>query len=174
KVPVEFFVMSRCPDAALMEQVFAEVVPQVHTIMDVKLNYFAKLDSNSTLGAKCAHGEAECHGNIHELCALKHTKELPLFWRFLVCLNKKLDMVGDMDFTLECASAAGLDTAALLQCVGGQEGKELFRQSVENTVYSGVKRSATVFVAGQKRCVEDSGWRECPGGHRPEDFVRDI
>ncbi|PIA17702.1 hypothetical protein COEREDRAFT_40358 [Coemansia reversa NRRL 1564] len=175
KVLVELFVMSRCPDAVKVETVFSEVIPAVYSIMDVQLNFIAKLDPNSTLGAQCAHGMAECRGNIDELCALKHRGDLPTFWRFLGCLNSHFKDIGkDSDLTLQCASDAGLDTAAFLNCATQQEGRDLLKQSIENTEFAGVGRSATVYINGKRRCVEDGGWRECPGGHSPSDFIRDI
>ncbi|KAJ2658837.1 hypothetical protein IWW48_003824 [Coemansia sp. RSA 1200] len=175
KVQVEFFVMSRCPDAVKMEQTFSRVVDAVHSIMEVQLSFIAKLDPNATTGAVCKHGEHECLGNIDELCALRHRLDLPSFWRFLGCVNNRVEDIGrGKDLALRCASAAGLDTAAFLACTNQGEGRSLFRQSVENAVFAGVETSATVFIAGKKRCVEDNGWRECPGGYRPEDFIRDI
>ncbi|KAJ2513490.1 hypothetical protein H4217_006312 [Coemansia sp. RSA 1939] len=175
KVQVEFFVMSRCPDAVKMEQTFSRVVDAVHSIMEVQLSFIARLDPNATTGAVCKHGEYECLGNIDELCALRHRLDLPSFWRFLGCVNSRVEDIGrGRDLALRCASAAGLDTAAFLACTNQGEGRALFRQSVENAVFAGVETSATVFVAGKKRCVEDGGWRECPGGYRPEDFIRDI
>ncbi|KAJ2860967.1 hypothetical protein GGI22_002573, partial [Coemansia erecta] len=77
KVRVEFFVMSRCPDAVKMEQAFSQVVDSVHSIMDVQLSFIAKPDANATLGAVCKHGEYECRGNIDELCGLQHKLDLP-------------------------------------------------------------------------------------------------
>ncbi|KAJ1667466.1 hypothetical protein EV178_001460 [Coemansia sp. RSA 1646] len=175
KVRVEFFVMSRCPDAVKMEQVFSQVVDSVHSIMDVQLSFIASLDPNATTGAVCKHGEHECRGNIDELCALHHRPNLPSFWRFLGCLNNRVEDIGkDKDLALRCASAAGLDAAAFLACTSQDEGRALFKLSVENALVAGVNTSATVFIDGKKRCVEDAGWRECPGGHQPEDFIRDI
>ncbi|KAJ2548011.1 hypothetical protein EV175_004997 [Coemansia sp. RSA 1933] len=175
KVRVELFVMSRCPDAALMEKTFSSVVDAVHPIMDVQLSFIATLDPNATTGAVCKHGENECRGNIDELCALKHRRDLLSFWRFLNCLNAKPGDIGKgTELALRCASAAGLDAAAFLACTSQTEGRTLFKQSVENALFAGVSTSATVYIAGKKRCVEDSGWRECDGGHDPRDFIRDI
>ncbi|KAJ2473294.1 hypothetical protein GGI02_000964 [Coemansia sp. RSA 2322] len=175
KVLVELFVMSRCPDAVKVEDVFSNVVPSVHSIMDVQLNFIAALNPNATYGAQCEHGDAECRGNIDELCALKHRPDLPSFWRFLSCLNSHFDDIGrDSDLSLKCANSAGLDTAAFLACCSQSEGRSLLKQSVENALFAGVARSATVFINGKLRCVEDGGWRDCPGGHTPSDFIRDI
>ncbi|KAJ2717027.1 hypothetical protein H4R19_000282 [Coemansia spiralis] len=176
KVLVELFVMSRCPDAVKMEAALGDVVPAVHSIIDLELKFIGTLDPNTTLGARCKHGDDECQGNIDELCALAHGGgNLPAFWRFLSCLNSDVGRIGaDSGFTLECASSAGLDTAAFATCVTTKEGRGLLRQSIENSQFAGITTSATLFIAGEKRCVEDSGWRECPGGHKPDDFIRDI
>ncbi|KAJ1728615.1 hypothetical protein LPJ61_003940 [Coemansia biformis] len=176
KVLVELFVMSRCPDAVKMETVLGSVIPEVHSIVDLELKFIGTLDPNRTLGARCLHGDKECQGNIDELCALAHSGgDLPAFWRFLTCLNGHFKSIGeDADLSLGCASSAGLDTAAFATCTTSKEGRALLQQSVENSQFAGVNTSATLFVAGNRRCVEDGGWRECPGGHEPDDFIRDI
>ncbi|KAJ2744037.1 hypothetical protein GGI20_003283, partial [Coemansia sp. BCRC 34301] len=175
KVLVELFVMSRCPDAIKVEEVFSSVVPSVHSIMDIQLNFIAALNPNATFGAECKHGDAECRGNIDELCALRHRPDLPSFWRFLMCLNSHYEDIGrDDDLSLKCASSSGLDTAAFLACSLQNEGRSLFKQSAENAQFARVSTSATVFINGKPRCVEDGEWYDCPGGHSPDDFIRDI
>ncbi|KAJ2062549.1 hypothetical protein GGI17_002335 [Coemansia sp. S146] len=175
KVLVELFVMSRCPDAVKVEEVFSSVVTSVHSIMDIQLNFIAALNPNATFGADCKHGDAECRGNIDELCALRHRPDLPSFWRFLLCLNSHFEDIGrDGDLSLKCASGAGLDTAAFLACSLQNEGRSLFKQSAENAQFARVSTSATVFINGKPRCVEDGDWYDCPGGHTPGDFIRDI
>ncbi|KAJ1894932.1 hypothetical protein LPJ66_004892 [Kickxella alabastrina] len=175
KVLVELFVMSRCPDAVKVEDVFSQVIPAVYPIIDVQLNFIAALDPNATYGAQCKHGDEECLGNIEELCALHHRPDLMSFWRFLMCLNSRFEGIGkDSDLALKCASSAGLDTAAFLACTVQSEGRALFKQSVENSLFARVNTSATVYINGKLRCVEDNGWRDCQGGHRPGDFIRDI
>ncbi|KAJ2828803.1 hypothetical protein FBU31_002832 [Coemansia sp. 'formosensis'] len=174
KVLVELFVMSRCPDAVKVEEVFSSVVTSVHSIMDVQLNFIAALNPNATFGADCKHGDNECRGNIDELCALRHRPDLPSFWRFLLCLNSHFEDIGSGDLSLKCASGAGLDTAAFLACSTQNEGRSLFKQSAENAQFARVFTSATVFINGKPRCVEDGEWYDCPGGHAPGDFIRDI
>ncbi|KAI9480143.1 hypothetical protein BX667DRAFT_522734 [Coemansia mojavensis] len=159
KVLVELFVMSRCPDAIKVERVFDGVVPQVYSIMDLQLNFIGQLDPHSTYGVKCKHGNDECRGNIDQLCALAHNKDLAMFWQFLSCLNKNPRMIGRGEEALKCASLAGLDSA-FYTCVSSGEGRQLLEQSVENSQFIGVNTSATVFINGKPRCVEDAGWRE--------------
>ncbi|KAJ2156111.1 hypothetical protein GGF46_005405 [Coemansia sp. RSA 552] len=176
KVHVELFVMSRCPDAIQMEATLASVVPQVHSIMDLQMNFIGTLNPNKTLGVQCKHGNKECRGNIDELCALRRGGgDLPSFWTFLTCLNNHAEDIGrDPDLSLQCASKAGLDTAAFLSCVTQQEGRDLLKASVETALFSGVTTSATLHIDGKPRCVYDSGWKDCPGGHTASDFIRSI
>ncbi|KAJ2359333.1 hypothetical protein GGF43_000179 [Coemansia sp. RSA 2618] len=175
KVQVELFVMSRCPDAIKVETVFNGVVRELYPIIDMQLNFIGKPNPNATYGVDCKHGDKECRGNIDELCALAHGGDLPLFWQFLNCLNSHSRDIGvDPDLSLKCASSAGLDTEAFFNCATQAEGHELLKQSVENAQFAGVNTSATVFIDGHLRCVEDGGWRECPGGHSTSDFIRDI
>ncbi|KAJ1847804.1 hypothetical protein LPJ70_001349 [Coemansia sp. RSA 2708] len=176
KVQVELFVMSQCPDAVKVEGVFGNVVREVYSIMDVQLNFIGRPNPNATYGVDCKHGDSECRGNIDELCALAHGGgDLPAFWRFLSCLNARFRDIGrDSDLSLKCASSAGLDTSAFFNCATTLEGRQLLKQSAENAQFAAVNTSATVFIDGQSRCVEDAGWRDCPGGHAATDFIRDI
>ncbi|KAJ2780163.1 hypothetical protein H4R18_003611 [Coemansia javaensis] len=176
RVLVELFVMSRCPDAVKVEAVFADVVPAVHAIMDVELKFIGAPDPNATTGVRCKHGDAECQGNIDELCALAHSRgDLPGFWRFLGCLNGRAADIGrDSGLALQCASAAGLDTAAFVACTTSKEGRARLLQSAVDSQRAGIATSATVRIDGHTRCVEDGGWRDCPGGHGASDFIRDI
>ncbi|KAJ2450187.1 hypothetical protein EV183_004441, partial [Coemansia sp. RSA 2336] len=169
----QLFVMSRCPDAIKVERVFDGVVPQVYSIMDLQMNFIGQLDPHSSYGVKCKHGDDECRGNIDQLCALAHNKDLAMFWQFLSCLNKNPWTIGRGEAALKCASLAGLDSS-FYTCVSSGEGRQLLEQSVENSQFIGVNTSATVFIDGKPRCVEDAGWRDCPGGHNPSDFIRDI
>ena len=51
----------------------------------------------------------------------------------------------------------------------------MLRRSVEHSADVGVRTSCTVRVEGRVRCVRDGGeWRDCEGGSRVEDLVRDL
>ena len=41
-VEVDFFVMSRCPDAQVCEEAFAETINEVGSIVDLRVNYIGK------------------------------------------------------------------------------------------------------------------------------------
>ncbi|CAG8692234.1 1646_t:CDS:2, partial [Cetraspora pellucida] len=60
KVPVQLFVMSRCPDAVACESVFGEVLKQTNDITIITTNYVAKLNDSATYGATCKHEDIEC------------------------------------------------------------------------------------------------------------------
>ncbi|CAG8754226.1 890_t:CDS:2, partial [Acaulospora morrowiae] len=60
KIPVELFVMSRCPDAVMCESVLSDVLKQVNEISNFTTNYIATLDDSAPYGAYCKHANIEC------------------------------------------------------------------------------------------------------------------
>lgn len=68
--------MSKCPDAHVCEATFDRVVEQVSMLIDLDLLYIANVTTSSSTSTstevECMHGESECTGNIHQLCARKH------------------------------------------------------------------------------------------------------
>ncbi|KAJ1920438.1 hypothetical protein H4219_001275 [Mycoemilia scoparia] len=175
-VDVDLFVMSRCPDAQLVEREFNTIVDDVGPILNIKQHFIGTVNATAEYGVECKHGDSECKGNIEQLCAHSlHKNELNVWWRFVSCLNTSPALIGKSEqLTLLCASQAGVDEDKLLQCRDSEEGRELLKKSATEAQEQGIKTSATVFINGKLRCVEDSGWRECQGGHLIEDFERDI
>ncbi|KAJ1680030.1 hypothetical protein EV182_000821 [Spiromyces aspiralis] len=176
RVPVDLYVMSKCPDALLVEDMFNTIVYDLAPIMDLKLHYIAQPSDNATYGVICKHGDSECRGNIDELCAYTHHRhDLKKWWGFVACLNRHQKLIGlDDHMTMACATSADLDIGAFHHCRNGPEGRELLKNSARETAREGVKISATLYLNHWLRCVEDSGWKYCPGGHTIEDFERDI
>lgn len=93
-----------CPDALLCENTFDSVLKKVADKVDLKLVYIAQLvpfpvflmpclwsetrlnSSDEDFGATCMHGPEECAGNVHQLCAQKHSP-LANWWEFVNCNN---------------------------------------------------------------------------------------
>ncbi|KAG9126032.1 hypothetical protein FRC07_005150 [Ceratobasidium sp. 392] len=177
-VPVTLGVMSRCPDAITCETVFDKVLERVGDKVDISLSFIGTINASEPLyGVTCMHGELECAGNVHELCAIAHTSSHQEWWPFLRCLNYQgRDQIGHEDVSRKCARIVGLDweQSGIGACVEGDEGKRLLRESVEYSKREGIRTSCTMIINGRVRCIRDSTWKECDGGHTPADFVRRI
>jgi len=176
-VPVILGVMSRCPDALLCESVFDDVLKEVGSKMSLEMTYIAKENkSDSEFGATCKHGRLECAGNVQQLCAAKHT-ERSHWWGFIDCMDYgSKDKIGEDDTAQRCAKASGIDweDSGLKECVEGDEGIELFHQSIARTNELGITKSCTIIINGQVRCIRDGTWYDCEEGHAAGDFVRII
>ncbi|QRV87776.1 gamma interferon inducible lysosomal thiol reductase GILT protein [Ceratobasidium sp. AG-Ba] len=178
KVPVTLGVMSRCPDAIACETVFDKVLERVGNRVDMSLAFIGTINASEPLyGVTCMHGEFECAGNVHELCAIAHTSSQEQWWPFLRCLNYQgRSHIGDENMAKKCARIVGLDwdQSGIGACVGGDEGKRLLHESVEYSKHEHIRTSCTMIINGRVRCIRDGTWKECDGGHEPADFVRRI
>ena len=55
------------------------------------------------------------------------------------------------------------------------QGASLAVASAKDVVAHGVKKSCTVFIGGQKKCVRDGGrWYDCAGGSDTQAFIKQI
>ncbi|KAG9091876.1 hypothetical protein FS749_016167 [Ceratobasidium sp. UAMH 11750] len=178
KVPVMLGVMSRCPDAITCETVFDKVLERVGDKVDMSLAFIGTVNASEPLyGVTCMHGEFECAGNVHELCAVAHTSSHKEWWPFLRCLNYQgRDQIGHLDVSRKCARIVGLDwdQSGIAACVEGDEGKSLLRESLKYSKRNNIRTSCTMIINGRVRCIRDSTWKECDGGHAPADFIHRI
>lgn len=183
KVPVLLGVMSACPDALMCESVFDHVLQRVGDKVDLSLTFIGKPNaSEPDFGVTCMHGAVECAGNVQELCAIKYT-ERSTWWRFIQCQNfEGRYEVGKPETALKCAKAVGIDweNGDVGQCAGtdgsgkGAEGIQLLHESIKNTTMLGIEKSCTILISGKQVCIRDGTWKQCEGGHAPEDFIRQI
>jgi len=136
-------------------------------------------------GIACMHGPGECLGNMVHLCGAKlypysHAaeKQNTTFISFSECLIHDYQKLPSQSFIEGCAKKGKVDFQQINECVsdqGFEGGVELLRSSVERSEYLGIRTSCTVRLAGQRRCVRDGGrWKDCEGGSRVEDLVRDV
>ncbi|KZS91225.1 hypothetical protein SISNIDRAFT_517164 [Sistotremastrum niveocremeum HHB9708] len=178
KVPIVLGVMSKCPDAFLCESIFDQVLKRVGPKVDLELTFVAKLNSSAEGGITCLHGPSECSGNIHELCAVKHTSR-DKWWPFVQCLNYEgYQKIGSVDTAKRCAKASGIDwdESGVGECIEGseEEGRELLVKSIARTQSLNITKSCSIFIGGELRCVRDGKWVDCEEGHTANDFVRII
>ncbi|KIJ46514.1 hypothetical protein M422DRAFT_29329 [Sphaerobolus stellatus SS14] len=199
RVPITLGVMSRCPDALLCESVLNNVFEKTWDIIDVNLTFIAKIDpSEPAFGVTCLHGEGECRGNIHELCAMTLAHTQPDWWEFVQCLNfEGTEHVGEVDLSRKCAEVTGILWADAVEEVEGEgelewwvnvktrvgmrtciedrnQGLELLKRSAKETAGLGVTTSCSILITGKIRCIHDSDWKQCETGHEEEDFLKFI
>ncbi|KAF8631956.1 hypothetical protein AX15_002117 [Amanita polypyramis BW_CC] len=182
KVPVELGVMSRCPDAALCENLFDRVLQKVSDKMELSLRYVAKLDPSETeFGVRCMHGPDECAGNVQQLCVAKYSPSV--WWEYIRCQNfEGREKIGKPALALKCAAAVSIDwaTSDVGRCAGrdgsgrGAEGIKLLQENVVLTKQADITKSCTVVINSQKVCIHDSIWKECENGHTDRDFAEQI
>lgn len=193
-VPVTLAVMSRCPDAHFCEAVFDHVLPLVPADhIDLGFIYIGSPDPSATYGVRCMHGDAECRGNIHQLCAAQALRNTPHANRrmldFVLCSNSDKDTIGEDAAAAQCWAQTqrqdyGTHTPVpawrdVQSCIDEPaQGQALLLQSVTETTRRSVRSSCTVLLDHiSPSCVRDGGvWRDCPPGvgTEPEDFARQI
>ncbi|KAI0796787.1 hypothetical protein C8Q75DRAFT_862589 [Abortiporus biennis] len=182
KVPVTLGVMSRCPDAIYCESVFDEVLKETNDKIDLSLTFIGRINaSEPDYGVTCMHGPWECAGNVQELCAVKY-ESTETWWNFVQCQNAEgRYQVGLPEVAKRCADVAGIDWNGITGACAGQdhpesagEGIELLKKSVLKTTELGVTKSCTILINNKAVCVHDETWKDCEGGHAPEDFIRQI
>lgn len=129
-------------------------------------------------GVQCKHGQTECLGNILELCAAAEYPDPKIYLGFTMCLERNYSQIPKKEFIEDCALEHGIEFDRLNHCMSkddGAYGMGLLRDSVTRSADLGVQTSCTVRLDNKTRCVRDDGaWRDCPGGHEPEDLMRDI
>ncbi|BGP45725.1 hypothetical protein JCM10450v2_001555 [Rhodotorula kratochvilovae] len=211
-VHVALGVMSRCPDATLCEAVWDRVLEErlpasapfggghVGALVEIELVFIARENASAPYGATCLHGEAECRGNVQQLCAARHwgrSKEEVAsqagmegevgvtvkgergweeWWNFVQCMNYgDRSRIGSEAAAKQCASVVGREwNDALASCVEGKEGRELLRKSIRRAEKLEVRKSCTVLIEEEPVCIHDGTWKSCPGGHEVRDFAREV
>ncbi|KAI8140087.1 hypothetical protein BJV82DRAFT_520660 [Fennellomyces sp. T-0311] len=174
-VPIELFVMSKCPDKVDCEQVFSKVLEQVQVPVSVDINYIARANASEPLQFECKHGPTECLGNIQELCFKETYPDISDFYSFDLCLNEEYASIGEGNgLARECAHRLGKHYEPVKTCASTPHGIELLARSVERTQSLGVEKSCTVYINNKLRCIHDETWKHCDGGHKVADFVRTI
>ncbi|KAF8430130.1 hypothetical protein EV426DRAFT_639098 [Tirmania nivea] len=186
KVQLEIHIMSKCPDArdCVEDLVFPALGKLGPGMVDFRMSFIGKTAPGNG-GIICMHGPGECLGNVVHLCGAKlypysHAaeKQNTTFIQFSQCLIHSYEKLPDQFFIEDCAKEGKVDFQKINKCVsdqGSEGGIELLKSSFKRSEYLGIRTSCTIRLAGQRRCIRDGGkWRDCEGGSRVEDLVRDI
>lgn len=176
KVPLEAHIMSKCPDAKRCLQDL--IVPAMETVsdkVDFNLSYIGELDPNSD-AVSCMHGPPECLGNMILLCAAQLFPPPILSLGFANCMIGDYQKIPQRDHVESCALEHGISFEKINDCISEEgRGLDLLRDSVQRSQDAGVKKSCTVRVAGEKRCIMDGGeWKDCEMGHKPADLIKEV
>jgi hypothetical protein len=144
--------------------------------VDFRLSFIGSLTDDD--GVECKHGQTECLGNILMLCAANEYPDPKLYLGFSNCLINDYQEIPNKSLIEDCALEHGLDFDTLNTCMSkdtGAHGMGLLRDSVQHSSDVGVNTSCTVRLNDKVRCVYDDGeWKDCNGGSKPADLVRDI
>jgi len=154
-VPVDIYVMSKCPDAAACESAF---VPALKKLGDAAKVTFHYIGSGKDGNFNCMHGPEECVGDIQQLCVQASATRDQLL-DFVLCQdNSQIDIPRNGE---ACAKRAGLDWTAISACVNGDEGSKLMTESLASSTQKGIGVSCTVQLDDMPFCVHNGGWTDC-------------
>mmetsp|Transcript_134555 Transcript_134555/g.418158 ORF Transcript_134555/g.418158 Transcript_134555/m.418158 type:complete len:221 (-) Transcript_134555:269-931(-) len=156
KVRVEFFVMSKCPDAAACERAFGPVLKELAPAVNVSLEYIGDANQGS---AECMHGPSECAGNVQQLCAQAEAGNISQLMDFLTCQNQNRKRIPDNGE--ECFARAGYDTSRMKACSSSSKGTEMLLKSFGVSERRGILLSCTLSVNGKEFCAHDGSWVGC-------------
>lgn len=159
KVPVEFYVMSKCPYGVQVEDMFTPVMDELGDYVDLHIDYIATPDGDNF---KSLHGQPEVDGNIVQLCAMKEHPQPKKYLKFIGCQNKKYKEIPNN--WEKCASDSGLNIDAITKCKDGPDGKALLAASAKKALDRQARGSPTIYIGGEAY----------KGGRSKTDFMRAI
>jgi hypothetical protein len=171
-VNVEFFVMSKCPDAIKCETLFLPSLLKLSSIVNFTLSFIASEPRLNDF--KCPHGIDECTGNRQQLC-IQNMYSQTMFIKYLLCQSKQILMIPDNGE--ECAKQSSnniINWSDVQSCVTTMKSNQLFHNSLERTRASSVQKSCTMHINGRLWCMHDGYWLNCLEGQDPKSFIKSI
>ncbi|KAL0478695.1 hypothetical protein AKO1_008320 [Acrasis kona] len=170
KVDIELFVMSKCPDVQdFNKHIFKQLYAELNSIMNIKVNFIAKLDDSQKYGFKSLHGVSEVEGDLIEACVQDQYKKENEFYKLNLCVNPKMPYLPSI--AQQCIKEVGFDNQRIQACAFSEEGKHLLAQSINETDAKNVKWSPTMLLNGESYC--EYGGDNCKATSY-KDYVRDI
>jgi len=159
KVPVEFYVMSKCPYGVQVEDMFTPVMDEMGDSVDLHIDFIATPEGE---GFKSLHGQPEVDGDIIQLCAMNKNPKPGSYLKFIGCQNKTYREIPNN--WEKCAKDTGLNVEAIKTCKDGAEGKALLAASAKKASERQARGSPTIFIGGEPY----------KGGRSKTDFMRAI
>ncbi|CAF1156230.1 unnamed protein product [Rotaria sordida] len=172
RVHVEFFVMSKCPDAMKCETSMLPSLLKLSSIINFTLSFIATETKLNDFN--CMHGIEECIGNKQQLC-IQDMYSQTVFIKYLQCQSKRIDMIpynGE-----RCASETSgniIKWHDVQSCVQSNKANELFHKSLQRTYLMAARKSCTIYINGRLWCMHDRFWSNCAEGHDEMSFIRAI
>jgi len=171
-VRVDFFVMSKCPDARKCETLFAPSLLKLSSIINFTVSFIAYESKPNEI--ECMHGVGECLGNKQQLCVQSMCSQTTLI-KFLQCQSKQLDNIpNNGEQCVNEASDGTLKWTDIDACVKSHKANLLFHNSLEKTRSASAKKSCTIHLNGQFWCMHDGSWYGCTEGHNENNFIKAI
>ena len=171
-VRVDFFVMSRCPDARICEILFAPSLLKLSSIINFTVSYIAQEIKPNEFN--CMHGPGECLGNKQQLCVQSIYSQVTLI-KFLQCQSKRIqDIPNNGEICLKKLSDHTLKWSNVETCVSTNRANKLFHQSLEKTRLASVTKSCTMHLNGKFWCMHDGTWYGCSEGYDERSFIKSI
>ncbi|CAF4711945.1 unnamed protein product, partial [Rotaria sp. Silwood2] len=159
RVHVEFFVMSKCPDAMRCEISFLPSLLKLSSIINFTLSFIAT--EARLYEFHYMHGIDECMGNKQQLC-IQNMYSQTTFIKYLQCQSKRIDMIpynGE-----QCAREMSeniIKWSDVQSCIQSNKANELFHKSLQRTYLVSTRKSCTIYLNGQFWCMHDGFWSNC-------------
>jgi len=172
RVQVEFFVMSKCPDAALCEKVFLPSLIGLSSIVNFTLSFIAQQPMANQF--YCPHGLSECEGNKQQLC-IQNMYSPSVLIKYLLCQSAEFWSIPYNGQSCAQQTSEGIiNWSNVDACVRSTKGNQLFDQSLERTRLSSAKKSCTIHLNGKLWCMHDGYWLNCHEGYEKKNFIQAI
>ncbi|CAF3735040.1 unnamed protein product [Rotaria socialis] len=172
RVRVEFFVMSKCPDAMKCETLFLPSLLKLSSIVNFTVSFIAGETQLNEFS--CMHGTDECLGNKQQLC-IQNMYSQAVFIKYLQCQSKHFYTIPHTGE--QCAKTTSeniIQWSDVQSCVNSNRANQLFHKSLERTRSMSVKKSCTIYLNEQFWCMHDGFWSNCGEGRDEMSFIRAI
>ncbi|CAF4318029.1 unnamed protein product [Rotaria socialis] len=171
-VRVDFFVMSKCPDARKCELLFTPTLSKLFPIVNFTVSYIGYEKKSNEF--ECMHGPSECLGNKQQLCVQSMSSQTTLL-KFLQCQSRNLENIPDNGE--RCVKETSDDTlkwSDIDACVKSDKANELFHKSLEKTRSASATKSCTIHLNGKFWCMHDGTWYGCSEGRDEKSLIKSI
>jgi len=169
-VRVDFYVMSKCPDAKFCENLWGPALSPLSSIITADMNYFG--EDNGGGAFNCMHGASECEGNVQQLCVKNMTSPSLKWMDFAICQSSTQGSIPHN--AKDCAKQLQLDYDVIDHCATGPLGRQLFSESIAKRKASGATKSCTLQLDDRTWCVRDGVFKSCNEGNTAADLTKAI
>lgn len=171
-VRVDFFVMSKCPDARKCELLFIPTLFKLAPIVNFTISYIAF--GNSPKDIHCLHGDEECQGNKQQLCVQNLSSQQTIL-KFLQCQSKDVDTIpSSAEGCFKESSDGSSKWSDIDACSKSEKGADLLYLSAEKSRLVSAKKSCTIHLNGRFWCMHDGSWYGCTEGRNEKSFIKAI